>query len=120
MSVPVCYSAAAVMQDNWSGDRSAETAEVRWQRISEGRLGTPDAAATSNSHLVNQQQHIDNALQQQYLRIETPPSEELFPKLQEALALEMKYQPCLYLPKESHVSLLSLFFIELKKQIFLA
>lgn len=100
MSVPVRYSAAAVSHKNntCTGDRSAESAEVRWQRITEGRLTTPDAAAASISHSTDQQQN------QQQPQAPIPSTEVLFAKLHEALALEAKFQPALYLPKESHVS----------------
>lgn len=95
MSVPVRYSATSgILDNNNSIDDQSEAQVMRLQRIPIGvRLGTPDAAATvpngnsdeTSSELLN------------------PSTEELFAKLNETLLLEIKFQPCLYLPQEAQV-----------------
>lgn len=96
MSVPVRYSATSGILDNNNSidDQSEAQEEMRLQRIPIGvRLGTPDAAATVP---------IDNSdeIESELLH---PSTEELFAKLEETLMLEMKFQPCLYLPQDSQV-----------------
>lgn len=119
MSVPVRYSAATVILDNnnCANDRSVPKAEMAKQRISqEGRLGTPDAAGEPNlnyedrQHIQSQQPQLHPPQQQQLLNSLTPSSEELFAQLNEALALEKKYETNLILPTESQVSTFIYFF----------
>lgn len=113
MSVPVRYSAATVILDNnnCANDRSVPKAEMAKQRLSqEGRLGTPDAAEEPNlnyedhQHIQTQQPQLHQSQQQQLLNVPTPSSAELFAQLNEALALEKKYETNLVLPAESQVS----------------
>lgn len=76
----------------------------------QGRLGTPDANTTAsymssdfnnnNQQLEQHQHHLNTS---QTMAIE-PNTEDLFSQLHEALALEPKYQPNLFLPLQSNVS----------------
>jgi len=94
MSVPVRYSATSGILDNNNSidDQSEAQEEMRLQRIPIGvRLGTPDAAATVP--LGNTDDNVSVLL--------NPSTEELFAKLNETLMLEIKFQPCLYLPQEA-------------------
>lgn len=82
------------------------------QHHHQGRLGTPDANNTasymSSDYNNNQQQQQ----QQEHLKSTSQPASvgasalDLFAHLHEALALEPKYQPNLFLPLQSNVSLL--------------
>lgn len=70
-----------------------------------GRLNTPDVPMDqqqSSSSSLNNNQHIEEP---------TLSTEELFTKLHEALSLEPKFQPSLYLPQDSQVSRINHFFI---------
>lgn len=99
MSVPVRYSATSGILDNNNSidDHSEAQEEMRLQRIPIGvRLGTPDAAAANTVPLGNADDTVSELL--------NPSTEELFAKLNETLLLEIKYQPCLYLPQEAQVS----------------
>jgi hypothetical protein len=82
----------------------------------EGGLGTqPDAAGLAV--LIASSNTNNNHLYQQQVRANEPvhSTEELFTKLQEALSLEPKYQPNLYLPQDSQVStILCLFILSLR------
>lgn len=71
-----------------------------------GRLGTPDAnnASYMSSDFKNQQQ--EQHLTSQAAAFETN-TQDLFKQLLEVLALEAKYQPSLFLPLQSNVSILS-------------
>lgn len=99
MSVPVRYSATSgIILDNNNSidDKSGAQEEMRLQRIPIGvRLGTPDAAAT-----VQQLGNTDETASE----LLNPSTEELFAKLNETLMLEIKFQPCLYLPQEAQVN----------------
>jgi hypothetical protein len=89
-----------------------------------GRLGTPDAKNASymssnfNNNNNQKEQHL-NSTSQQMASTSTfgNSAEDLFSKLHEALALEPKYQPNLFLPLQSNVSFCSFFH---PKIIFLA
>lgn len=66
-----------------------------------GRLNTPDVP-------MDQQQSSSSSLNnnnQQHMEEPTLSTEELFEKLHEALSLEPKFQPSLYLPQDSQVSI---------------
>lgn len=69
----------------------------------QGRLGTPDAkyqASYMSSDFKNKQQEQTTS---QMAAFDTN-AQDLFAKLSEALALEPKYQPNLFLPLQSNVS----------------
>lgn len=74
-----------------------------------GRLGTPDALHFDDDKALMMMQQDDYMMSQAVANSsrtkhsETLPH-ELFAKLQEALALEPKYQPSLFLPTQSNVS----------------
>lgn len=92
---PVRYSVCNTILDNENSnsDGIASTSEMQMQRrLNMGRLGMPDAAAAI----------LDNIYG--YTQLRQLSTEQLFEKLHEALALETKYQPCLYLPEDSKVS----------------
>lgn len=85
------------------------------QQHHQGRLGTPDANNTAsymssdfnnNKHQKEQQQHLNTTSQTSAFG---PNTQDLFAQLHEALALEPKYQPNLFLPLQSNVSLSSAF-----------
>lgn len=91
---PVRYSVCNTILDNENSnsDGIASTSEMQMQRrLNMGRLGMPDAAAAI----------LDNIYG--YTQLRQLSTEQLFGKLHEALALETKYQPCLYLPEDSKV-----------------
>lgn len=95
MSVPVRYSATSGILDNNNSidDQSEAQEEMRLQRMPIGvRLGTPDAATVPLGNADDNGSELLN-----------PSTEELFAKLNETLLLEIKYQPCLYLPQEAQV-----------------
>lgn len=97
MSDPVRYSVCNTILDdvNSNSDSIASTSDMQMQRRSSmGQLGMPDAAAAI----------LDNIYG--YSQLRKLSTEQLFEKLHESLALEIKYQPCLYLPEESRVSLM--------------
>lgn len=85
--------------------------DTRQQHL--GRLGTPDANNASymssdfNKNQQQQEQHLNSTSQ-------TAPfgtnAQDLFSQLHEALALEPKYQPNLFLPLQSNVSFQIIFF----------
>jgi hypothetical protein len=78
----------------------------------QGRLGTPDA--NNASYMSSDYQNNNQQQQEQHLNktnITSPPAaafapspQDLFSQLHEALALEPKYQPSLFLPLQSNVS----------------
>lgn len=88
-----------------------------------GRFGTPDV----NQHLQQQQHQQMQQHQQQMMSSQqcfdsngnsyqmqdtaqcVPAQQDLFAKLHESLSLEPKYQPNLFLPQQSNVSLINLF-----------
>lgn len=86
------------------------------QHHHQGRLGTPDANNTAsymssdfnnNNHQKEQQkqpQHLNSTSQTSAFG---PNTQDLFAQLHEALALEPKYQPNLFLPLQSNVSISS-------------
>lgn len=95
MSDPVRYSVCNTILDdsNSNSDSIASTSDMQMQRrLSMGQLGTPDAAAAI----------LDNIYG--YSQLRKSSTEQLFEKLHESLALETKFQPCLYLPEDSRVS----------------
>jgi len=92
MSVPVRYSVCNTILDNENSNRDgiASTSEMQMQRrLNMGQLGMPDAATAI----------LDNIYG--YSQLKKLSTEQLFSKLHESLALETKYQPCLYLPEDS-------------------
>lgn len=76
--------------------------------IEEGRLNTPGAKPMdqeeSSPLLNNNNQHPKSIIEEPTLS-----AEELFTKLHEALSLEPKFQPSLYLPQDSQVSTIYFF-----------
>lgn len=68
-----------------------------------GRLNTPDVPMDQQQSPSLLNNNNNNTINQQ---IEEPTlsAEELFTKLHEALSLEPKFQPSLYLPQDSQVS----------------
>lgn len=66
---------------------NAESTRREWESIG-GRLGTPDAAPIDQKNSIASPQTVFK-------------TEDLFAKLHEALSLEAKFQPSLYLPEES-------------------
>lgn len=95
MSVPVRNSECNPLSDDANANREsiASTSEMYMQRrLNMGQLGTPDAAAAI----------LDNI--NGYSQLRKLATVQLFEKLHESLALEVKYQPCLYLPEDSRVS----------------
>lgn len=96
MSDPVRYSVCNTILDNENSnsDGIASTSEIEMQRrLNMGRLGMPDAAAAI----------LDNIYG--YTQLEQLSTEQLLQKLREGIALEGKYQPNLYLPENSTVSI---------------
>jgi len=92
MSVPVGNSVCNTILDNEKSDSDsiASISEMQIQRsLNMGQLGMPDAAAAI----------LDNIYG--YSQLRNLSTEQLFGKLHESLALEMKYQPSLYLPEDS-------------------
>lgn len=80
------------------------------QQHHQGRLGTPDANTTAsymssdfnnNQHQLLEQQHLNSTSQSAAFGTN---AQDLFSQLHEALALEPKYQPNLFLPLQSNVS----------------
>jgi hypothetical protein len=99
----------------------------QYQQGSTGLERTPDAntyaSMSSNSVKIN-----NNQEQQQYASSSsiTPQAsasdcglnvEGLFSQLHEALALEPKYQPNLFLPQQSNVSLINFYFCHISKRL---
>lgn len=81
------------------------------QQHHQGRLGTPDAnnASYMSSDFKNQQkqeQHLNSTSQATSFGTN---AKDLFSQLHEALALEPKYQPNLFLPLQSNVSCICYF-----------
>lgn len=78
----------------------------------QGRLGTPDANNASymssdyqNNHQQHQEeQHLNKPNITSPAAAFVPSAQDLFSQLHEALALEPKYQPNLFLPLQSNVS----------------
>lgn len=126
MSHPVCYSAGSVvnvvvgchhqqlaassqLNDSSSFSRSSSSSSSMEQRMLEGRLVIPDASITSSPSLSpssSSSDIVNNNLAATTAASVQPPSlspEESFAKLHEALSLEPKFQPSLYLPQESQV-----------------
>lgn len=89
-----------------------DTALMDIQRHHQGRLGTPDANNTAsymssdfNNNIQQQQeQHLNNNNNTSQAAVSGPSPQDLFAQLHEALALEPKYQPNLFLPLQSNVS----------------
>lgn len=101
MSVPVHNSECNPLSNdaNANHDSIASTSEMYMQRrLNMGQLGMPDAAAAI----------LDNIYG--YSHLSKLSTVQLFEKLHESLALEVKYQPNLYLPEDSRVSF-SIFFL---------
>lgn len=95
MSVTVSNSDCNPIVDdaNANSDSIASTSEMHTQRQSNmGQSGMPDAAAAILDKMYG------------YSQLRQFSTVQLFEKLHEALALEMKYQPNLFLPEESRVS----------------
>lgn len=91
---PARYSVCNTILDNENSnsDCIASTSDMHMQRrLNMGRPGMPDAAAAI----------LDNIYG--YTQLRQLSTEQLFGKLHESLALETKYQPCLYLPEDSKV-----------------
>lgn len=117
MSNPVCYSAAVVMGTNIMhqpnvNDQLNANDFVNGQRILEGQLVTPGAESLPSSSLSlpssssSSSSNVTLSNQHPSQPAPTLSPEEYFTKLHEALSLEPKFQPSLYLPQESHVSIL--------------
>lgn len=129
MSHPVCYSAAVVMGTNIIASpldshhqqqqhNANNNFMVNGQRILEGQLVTPGAEhlslptssspspSSSSSSSASSSNGSSSSQQQQHPNQQEPTlsPEEFFTKLHEALSLEPKFQPSLYLPQESQVS----------------
>lgn len=113
MSVPVCYNANTVVVDNGNNHMiitddnsksSTVTSEMHQHRLlSGGRLGTPDVASY-NYNEVTLESELHKVQPHQVVEEAALTRDEIFPKLHEALSLEPKFQPSLYLPQESQVS----------------
>lgn len=79
------------------------------QHHHQGRLGTPDANNTA-SYMSSDYNNNIQQQQQEHLKSTSQPASvgasalDLFAHLHEALALEPKYQPNLFLPLQSNVS----------------
>lgn len=148
MSHPVCYSAAVVMgtthnimepmDDNQQQHNANNFMVVNGQRFLEGQLVTPGAensslpsSSTSSSSLSSSSSSLNNVSSspmkynhqhQQHPNQQEPTlsPEEFFTKLHEALSLEPKFQPSLFLPQESQVSqaiLIQISFLELSPYV---
>lgn len=102
MSVPVRNSVCNTILDNEKSENSDSIASISEEQIQRslnmGQLGMPDAAAAI----------LDNIYG--YSQLRNLSTEQLFGKLHESLALETKYQPSLYLPEDSRVSIRFPFF----------
>lgn len=107
MSVPVRYDSNVnfvVQNDNicplWGITSAEELLSRQGISMMEGRLGTPDAAggACSGPFVETKNMMTNNNYEEKSAQMTT---EALFIKLHEALSLESKYQPGLYLPQES-------------------
>lgn len=90
------------------------------QQHHQGRLGTPDANNTasymsSDFNKIQQEQHQKHLNSTSQTTANGFNAQDLFAQLHEALALEPKYQPNLFLPLQSNVSLLSFRFLSLLK-----
>lgn len=71
------------------------------------------SSSSSNQHpCLEQQQQQQHQQQQPQAQVPTLSPEEYFSKLHEALSLEPKFQPSLYLPQESQVSQIFLYLID--------
>lgn len=102
MSVPVRNSVCNTILDNEKSDSDsiASTSEEQSQRsLNMGQLGIPDAAAAILDKIYG------------YSQLRNLSTEQLFGKLSESLALEEKYQPSLYLPEDSRVSINEFFIL---------
>lgn len=82
------------------------------QQHHQGRLGTPDANNTasymsSDFNKIQQEQHQKHLNSTSQTTVNGFNAQDLFAQLHEALALEPKYQPNLFLPLQSNVSLFS-------------
>lgn len=87
------------------------------QHHHQGRLGTPDANNTASYMSSDYNNNNQQQQQQEHLKSTSQPATvgasalDLFAHLHEALALEPKYQPNLFLPLQSNVSSLFSFFL---------
>lgn len=117
MSVPVRYDSNVnfvVQNDNicplWGITSAEELLSRQGISMMEGRLGTPDATggACSGPFVETKNMMTNNNFEEKSAQMTT---EALFIKLHEALSLESKYQPGLYLPQESQVSFFIFFII---------
>jgi hypothetical protein len=90
-----------------------ETQSLMDTQQHQGLLGTPDANNASymssdyqNNHQQHQEeQHLNKTNITSAAAAFVPSAQDLFSQLHEALALEPKYQPNLFLPLQSNVSL---------------
>lgn len=108
MSVPVRYDSNVnfvVQNDNicplWGITSAEELLSRQGISMMEGRLGTPDAAGAAGPFVDTKNMMTNNNFDGKSAQMTT---EALFIKLHEALSLESKYQPGLYLPQDSQVS----------------
>lgn len=91
------------------------------QHHHQGRLGTPDANNTASYMSSDYNNNNQQQQQQEHLKSTSQPATvgasalDLFAHLHEALALEPKYQPNLFLPLQSNVSSLFSFFFAREK-----
>lgn len=76
-----------------------------------GRLRTPDAntyasilSSNSINLINNQEQHVTTSTSNTSQMVSNVSVQDIFSQLHEALALEPKYQPQLFLPPQSNVS----------------
>jgi cyclin G2 len=100
MSHPDCYS--AIYDIGGTLVNKSLNNNIK-QSIFEGRLVTPDAEPMDQQAcLLTFNQNNNNNQHPTSNEQPTLSAEELFTKLHEALSLEPKYQPNLYLPQESH------------------
>lgn len=112
MSDSARYSASSVFVNNNNDDNckmrpaTADDRRQEWMSIG-GQLGIPDAAAP-----------IDSTIKMTQSYGVTMATEELFTKLHEALSLEAKFQPSLYLPQDSQVCGIWCYFYYLKFIVF--
>lgn len=105
MSDSARYSASSVIVNNNNDDNckmrpaTADDRRQEWMSIG-GQLGIPDAATPIDSTMMMMTQNYEV----------TMTTEELFTKLHEALSLEAKFQPSLYLPQDSQVCVICFVF----------
>ena len=117
---PVSLVVAAHKSDQIMGGQQQQTnrqrARTPMDHLAGGRLGTPDALHFDDDKALMMMQQDDYMMPQAVANSsstkhsDTLPH-ELFAKLQEALALEPKYQPSLFLPTQSNVSSFSVLLI---------